>query len=51
MHFYLGFWVPFAFWEACFHKVKGREIHKRSHKDLNTADDKVGTDRELLCNH
>jgi hypothetical protein len=25
IHFYLTFWAPFAFWEADFHKMKGKK--------------------------
>jgi hypothetical protein len=37
INFYLAFWVPFYFWEAYFHKIKGRETFSRPHKDLNTT--------------
>lgn len=41
MNFYLACGIPVAFWEAYFHKFKGRETLGRSHNNLNTADDKA----------
>jgi hypothetical protein len=35
----LGAEVLFAFWEADFHKMKGRETLSSSHNGLNTAED------------
>jgi hypothetical protein len=32
----------FTFWEACFHKIKGREILSKSPKALNTTDNNLG---------
>jgi hypothetical protein len=34
--------TPFAFWEADFHKTKGREALSSSHKYLNKTDGKTG---------
>jgi hypothetical protein len=36
---YLACGTPFAFWEADFQKIKGREILGRSLHDLNTGTD------------
>jgi hypothetical protein len=38
VHFYLTLRAPFAFWEADFHTMKGRETLSRSHHDSNTTD-------------
>jgi hypothetical protein len=38
---YLAFWAPFAFWEADFHKSKGKETLSRPYDDLEPADDKM----------
>jgi hypothetical protein len=38
MNFYHAVGVPFAFWEADFHKIKGKETLSISHNDLNTTD-------------
>jgi hypothetical protein len=42
IHFCLAFWAPFAFGEADFHKIEGRETLSRSHNYLNTMDDNMG---------
>jgi hypothetical protein len=42
MNFYFTLRAPFAFWEADFHKIKGRETLSRSHNDLNTTVDNTG---------
>jgi hypothetical protein len=34
--------TPFAFWEADFYKIKGREALSRSHSGLNVTDVNVG---------
>jgi hypothetical protein len=34
--------ITFAFWEACFQEMKGRETLRRLHNDLNTTDNNVG---------
>jgi hypothetical protein len=34
-------WTPFTFWEAYFHRIKGRETPSISHNDFNTTDDKA----------
>jgi hypothetical protein len=49
--FYLTFGALFAFWEADFHTVKGREALSRPHNDLITTDDNVGVteSRQLSC--
>jgi hypothetical protein len=52
---FLGFWAPYAFWEADFHKIKGRETLIRSHNDLKTTDECTGQTESFsasikLCN-
>jgi hypothetical protein len=41
-NWYLDFWALFAFGEADFNKITGRETLSRSHKDLNTTEDNRG---------
>jgi hypothetical protein len=40
-NFYFAFGASFGFWEAYFHFWEGRETLSRSHKDLNSTDDKM----------
>jgi hypothetical protein len=41
IHFCFAFWTPFSFWEAYFHKIKGREALSASH-NFDATDSNTG---------